>query len=286
MRRGLLVVLLLLLSVLGANAQTLDKAWEATGFANPESVVWDGERKVLYVSNVNGKPDDKDGNGYISKLSAEGKVLAKKWLVGLDGPKGMAVREGRLYIADIDRLVEVDTATAKQVRSYPAVTAKFLNDVTIDEAGAVYVSDLLGDAIWRLVEGHFEKWLADPRLQSPNGLTAQRGAVVVASWGPRSGQGLGTKTPGRLKTVSLADKTIRDISAEIGNLDGVEADGRGGFLVSDYVQGVVYRVDHAGQAKPILKLSEGAADFCTIPGRKLLLMPMMNDGKVTAYRLP
>jgi len=286
MRRGLLVVFLLLASTLGASAQTLDKAWEATGFANPESVLWDGERKVLYVSNVNGLPEDKDGNGYISKLAADGRVLAEKWLGGLDGPKGMAVAKGRLYIADIDRLVVVDTATAKLVKSYPAADAKFLNDVTIDDNGAVYVSDLLGNAIWRLDQGRFEKWLADPRLQSPNGLTAERGRLVVAAWGPRSGEGLGTKTPGRLKAVSLADKAIQDISSDIGNLAGVEADGRGGYLVSDYVQGVVYRVNRAGQPKPILKLSQGSADICTIPEQRLLLVPMMMDGKVAAYRLP
>ena len=285
MRRGYLVVFLLLLSTLGASAQTLEKAWEATGFANPESVVWDGERKVLYVSNVNGMPEDKDGNGYISKLSADGRVLAEKWLGGLDGPKGMAVGNGRLYVADIDRLVVIDTATAKLIKSYPAVDAKFLNDVTLDDKGAVYVSDLLGDAIWRLADGNFEKWLVDPRLQSPNGLAAEHGRLVVASWGPRNGEGLGTKTPGRLKAVALDDKAIRDISPDIGNLAGVAADGRG-YLVSDYVQGMVYRVNRDGIPKPILKLSQGSADICIIPEQKLLLVPMMMDGKVAAYRLP
>ena len=68
-------------------------------------------------------------------------------------------------------------------------------------------------------------------------------------------------------------------------LAGVAADGRG-YLVSDYVQGMVYRVNRDGIPKPILKLSQGSADICIIPEQKLLLVPMMMDGKVAAYRLP
>jgi len=286
MKRLVMAALFLAASALPTVAQSLEKAWEATGFANPESVVWDADRKVIYVSNVNGADSDKDGNGYISTLSADGRLLAGKWLAGLDGPKGMAVHKGRLYIADIDRLVVVDTATARLVKTYPAADARFLGDVTVDDRGIVYVSDMRGDAIWRLAEGHFDKWLADSQLQSPNGLKAERERLVVASWGPLTGEGLGVKSPGRLKVVSLKDRLIRDLSPDLGNLAGVEADGRGGYLVSDYVKGLVFSVDRAGNPKAILKLSQGSADIGTIPERKLLLVPMMMDGKVAAYRLP
>jgi DNA-binding beta-propeller fold protein YncE len=284
--RWLGVVLALVLAVTAgpASAAPPEKAWETAGFANPASVVWDPERRVLYVSNVNGTPADKDGNGSISKLSADGKVMARTWVTGLDGPKGMAVAKGRLYVADIDRLVVIDTATGKIIKTYPAAEAKFLGDVSVDEGGIAYVSDLQGDSIWRLADGHFEKWLTDPALQSPNGVKAERDRLVVASWGAPVEGGI-AKAPGTLKAVAYADRVIRDISSPLGNLGGVESDGRGGYLVSDYTKGLVFRVDRAGRAKVALKLSQGSADIGTIPEQHLVLVPMMIDGTVVAYRL-
>ena len=41
-----------------ATADSLSKIWEAPGFNNPESVIYDAKRKALYVSNVNGNPPE------------------------------------------------------------------------------------------------------------------------------------------------------------------------------------------------------------------------------------
>jgi DNA-binding beta-propeller fold protein YncE len=282
----LLVAAAALLFGPAASARGLAKAWEATGFANPESVLWDPAQQVLYVSNVNGAPADKDGNGYISKLSADGHVLARKWVVGLDGPKGMAVHEGRLYVADIDRLVVIDTASGKLIKTYPADGAKFLGDVAAADDGVVYVSDMLSNSLWRLVDGRFEQWIADPALEAPNGLLAEHGRLVVATWG-RTGAGVaGADTvAGSLKAVGTRDQSIRTLAPGLGSLAGVEPDGDGGYLVSDYVKGVVLQVARGGRVHTILTLSQGSADIGTIPAQHLLLVPMMMDGTVAAYRL-
>lgn len=286
MKKIILATALALAAVAPANAQSLEKAWESKGFANPESVLWDNAAKAIYVSNINGTPTDKDGNGYLSKLSPDGKVLADKWVTGLDAPKGMAVSRGKLYVSDIDRLVAVDVKTGKVTKTYAAAGAKFLNDVAIDEEGAVYVSDMLDNAIWRLKSGKFEKWLSDPALEAPNGLKAERGRLVVAAWGPMTGDGFKTSKPGMLKAVSIADGMVRDIGPGFGNLDGLEPDGKGGFLVSDWLNGGVFRTDRQGRARRLLSLDQGSADIGIIPEQKLLLVPMMMHARVVAYRLP
>lgn len=261
------------------------KVWETSGFANPESVLWDGARKVLYVSNVNGAPPEKDGNGYISKLNAEGKVVVEKWVTGLDAPKGMALYKGRLYVSDIDRLVIIDTASGKVTKTYPAPGAKFLNDVTVDDKGVVYVSDMVANVIWALSGGKFEQWLADAQLENPNGLKAEAGRLLVASWGPMTGNGFDTSKPGALKAVTLPDKMIRDLTAGFGNLDGVEPDGMGGYVVSDWIHGGAFNVSRQGKVVKLLSLGQGSADISTLPEHKLLLVPMMMDGRVAAYKL-
>lgn len=280
--RLLAAVLLLCALCLPAGARAAAAVWVATGFDNPESVLWDRQRQAIYVSNVNGAAPDKDGNGYISRLSADGRILTRKWVTGLDGPKGMAVYKGRLYVADIDRLVVVDTATGHVVETYPAPGAKVLNDVSANADGVIWVTDVQDDALWRLAEGRFEKWLADPALQAPDGLEAQADRLIVASWG---GMGDGNRFPGGLKAVSLTDKSIRDIAPAIGNLAGLESDGHGGWLVSDYVQGTVFHVTPAGRVSVLLHLGKGSANIGLLPERHLLLVPMMMDGRVAAWRL-
>jgi sugar lactone lactonase YvrE len=268
-----------------AVAADLVKAWETDGFAQPESILWDAGGKVIYVSNVNGNPPEKDGNGYISKLNADGKVVVEKWVIGLDAPKGMALAKGRLYVSDIDRLVVVDTASAKVIKTYSAAGAKFLNDVAIDDKGNVYVSDMLDNAIWRLNGGKFDKWLADSQLENPNGLKAEQNRLVVASWGPMTGNGFATSKPGALKAITT-DGMIRDLTSGFGHLDGLEPDGKGGYLVSDWMTGGVFSVSRQGKVAKLIPLGRGSADIGTIPEQKLLLVPMMMDGKVVAYRLP
>ena len=114
--------------------------WSLDGFMNPESVYADGGS--YYVSNVNGGPLDKDGNGFISKVSGDGKMTTLKWIEGMNAPKGMVMNGGKLYVSDIDDLIEIDAAAGKITATYPAEGAVFLNDTAVDEAGNVYVSDI------------------------------------------------------------------------------------------------------------------------------------------------
>src|SRR5690242_8332725 len=74
----------------------------------PESVLYDPMADVYLVSNINGSPVEKDNNGYISRVSPDGKVLTAKWIAGgvngvkLDAPKGTALRGDTLFVSDID----------------------------------------------------------------------------------------------------------------------------------------------------------------------------------------
>ncbi len=93
----------------GACAQQPVVLWETTGLKTPELALPVPAEGFAYVSNVAGKPTDKDGNGFISKVSlADGKIIALEWAKGLDAPKGLALAGGKLYASDIDKLVEID----------------------------------------------------------------------------------------------------------------------------------------------------------------------------------
>src|SRR5688572_30735368 len=105
-----LLTLVLSLGVLSMSAQTLTAKWttEAT-LRVPESVLLDSKNNVLYVSSIDGSPDAKDGNGFISQVALDGKVKNLKWATGLDAPKGMGLYKDNLYVADVTRLITIST---------------------------------------------------------------------------------------------------------------------------------------------------------------------------------
>ncbi|OAD19493.1 periplasmic ATP/GTP-binding protein [Candidatus Thiomargarita nelsonii] len=263
---------------------TFSLAWTlSNGLAQPESVVYDAKHSRLYVSNVQDHPTKKDGKGYISIVSLEGKLLEKEWVNGLNAPKGMAIVGDTLYVSDIDALVAIDISKGEVVERYEVADAKFLNDVTADKDGNVYISDMFTNTIHCLCNGKFETWLHDVELMSPNGLFAEEDHLVVGSWGFPTG-GFATTTAGHLKAVTYADKKITSLGEDIpvGNLDGVESDGAGGYYVTDWMAGKLFYFDADGNAQELMQLNQGAADHTYLANRNLLLIPMMKDNQLKA----
>lgn len=268
-----------------AHGENLQLQWQTSGLKNPESVVYDKQREQLYVSNVNGKPTEKDGNGSIALVSLDGEIEALDWVTGLDAPKGLAIHDDKLYVADIDTLVVIDIASGSISERYNVSDARFLNDVTAATNGDIYVSDMMLNRIHRLRNGKFSIWLEDPALENPNGLLAQDARLVVGAWGVMT-DGFATETPGHLKAVSYNNKRVTSIGngKPVGNLDGVEADADGDFYVTDWMAGSLLHINANGSARKLLDLNQGSADLEYIPALDLLLIPMMNDNKLLAYR--
>lgn len=260
--------------------------WETKGLAQPESVVEDPATGVIYVSNINGAVMQKDGNGFISRLTADGKMLERQWVKGLNSPTGLALHDRTLYAADVDQLIEINAASGEILKRYDAKGAVFLNDVVVDDDGTVYVSDTPMNTIWRLKDGSFELWLANDALNGPNGLFIQGKTLIVASLGKVQSQGQ-KKELGTLLAVSLDDQKVSKVGKGelIGNLDGLQAIQPGVYLVTDWAQGALYRVDAKGKVDELIDLNQGSADLSYLPGKKMLLIPMMLDNSLVAYRL-
>ena len=273
----------LMFSAVAAEPQ---KLWEASGFKQPESAVFDRAAGAIYVSNVNGEAMKKDGNGFISKLGPDGKVVALEWVKGLDSPTGLALANGKLYAADVDRIAEIDIAKGEVIQRYDAPGSKFLNDLTADKSGRIYASDMVANSIWVLEGGKLSLLMQDDTLDNPNGLLAEDGRIVVASWG-KMAPDFSTKVPGHMKSVDLATKKVSALgdTTPAGNFDGVEPDGKGGYLVTDWVSGGLFQVTKDGKPTRLLPLAKGSADLGVGPDG-IIMIPMMMDGTVVAYKAP
>jgi len=268
-------------------ADTLSLKWTLQqGLDKPESVVYDAARDRLYVSNVQGNPPEKDGKGYIATVSLDGKLLEKEWLKDLNAPKGMAIVGDKLYVSDVDALVEIDIPTAKIAQRYEAKGAKFLNDVSADTQKNIYVSDMFDDKIYCLCDGKFTMWLSSVKLSAPNGLLAEPDRLIVGSWG-KIKEGFSTEVPGYLQAVDYKTKKVSPLGSDkpVGNLDGVESDGKDGYYVTDWMAGKLFHFDAKGEATELLKLKQGSADNLHLAKQHLLLIPMMLDNELKAFEL-
>lgn len=146
----------------------LVKLWETdTVMTTCESVLYDGAGNRLFVSNINGKPLDKNGEGFISILNLDGSIKNLKWTTGLNAPKGMGIFEGHLYVTDIDRVVAIDLGTGEVAKEFTPEKAEFLNDITTSE-NAVYISDMGLGLIHKIEDGELST-IAEG-VESINGL--------------------------------------------------------------------------------------------------------------------
>lgn len=268
----------------------LEIAWESEKvFELPESVIFDSKNDVLYVSNIVNHPFKKDESGYISKLGLDGKVLELKWISSLNAPKGLTISNDKLYIADVDELVEVDLETSKVTNKYKGVGAVCFNDVTSDKYGNIYVGDTYTDSIYRLNQfNQLPLWLNSPNL-APNGIHIDddKSKMIVGSWGSVM-EGWGTpEKSGNLKVIDLNTKKVKDLGSNkpIGNLDGVEPDGEGAYYVTDWSAGTLMNVKKNGRSKVVSTLAKGAADHEVILDKDLILVPVMTEGKVVALKI-
>ena len=265
----------------------IQKIWETPAqLKTPESVLYEPTENVLFVSNIDGKPDEKDGQGFISKVSPiNGTVIELNWVTGLNAPKGMAVisDSSKLYVSDITDLVEIDIVNGQITNRYSAPGSAFLNDVVSDGQGNIYVSDSGTNATYKFDSSNIPSlqiWLQNTELNSPNGLYVDNSTnkLVVASLG------------GSLRLVDLANKTISDLGEQvpIGSLDGIEADtSENLYYVTDWAAGKVYAINSDGtDYKTLIDLQkQGTADLEFIADKRMVIVPLMQDNKLVAYRI-
>jgi hypothetical protein len=283
MKRALVAVLPLLAAC--ASAPVVPGGWTAAGFEAPESACVDIAAGAIFVSNVSGQPGEKDGKGWISKLDLAGNVQSAKWVQGFNAPKGLRSLGGKLWVADIDEVASIDIPTAKIDRRIKIEGAKFLNDVAVGLDGTVYVSDMALSRIYAIKDESVAIFADGPELEHPNGLLVEGGSLVVGGWG-KPEPDFSTKLPGRLYRLDLTSKKKTLITPEpTGNLDGVESDGKGGYIVSDWISGKIYRIAADGATRVVAQHGKGAADLAYVPASRVLILPHMMDGKVGAYVL-
>lgn len=270
-----------------ADADTVEPATLSDGFATPESVLYDPDDDVYYVSNISGQPLEADGDGYISRISAADHEVEQKWIDGsdedidLNAPKGMALVGGELWVTDIDQVRRFDKTSGRATGSITVEGATFLNDLTAGPDGAAYVSDsgmkagaggfepTGTDAVYRISrEGEVESIASGSELSGPNGLFVSDDDVWVVTFGSN-------------ELYRLADGEKTDVvTLPAGSLDGIAEAADGELLISSWEGSAVYKGPASGPFEPVVEEMTSPADIGIDSRRNLLLIPIFEEDRV------
>lgn len=268
------------------------------GFASPESVVTLSGRH--FVSNMGAgiKPTEKDGDGFISEIDDSGRVVDLHAFPKQDGgtlnaPKGLAIVDGRILVADIDRVVGFDIAThsltfeAVLTGSGPAL----LNDIAVEGDRSLIVTDTLRNAVYRLDLGSRTFATIATDIGGANGIALDRDrhlAYVVCVGADFSG--------GNVFRIALdGSEPVAMWQSPHGILDGVAVLPSGDLLVSDWgatdhpADGTITEYTADGRLVRQIETAaamHGPADFSYDAETGRLWVPLMIDSRVVAVDFP
>lgn len=246
------------------------------GFSHPESVILDEKNEVFYVSNIG---DEEENDGFISRIGVDGEELDLKWITNLNDPKGLLLYEDRLWVTDVTHLVIMDVKTAQIIVRIPVEGAKSLNDITVDDQGVIFISDMGKSSIFKRDDrGEIIEWLDSEALDNPNGLLAVENSIFVAAWGDSKN--------GNLLKVNLDTKNIEQITTSgLGNLDGIQQNEEEEFYVSAWDTGTIYKINKQGKIQEMFTSEKSSGDILFYRKENQLILPMNHQNEVWWYQI-
>ena len=252
-------------------------AFEVQGLKTPESFIADPSTGNYFISNINGGgPGGKDDDGFITKLDKDGKVINLAFVDGknkdiiLNAPKGLDIIGNVIYVSDIDFVRGFDKETGKLLHDldFKAFNPSSLNDLTHDSQGNLYVSDWIGNFIFKIETRNNHKVSVVAKgntLGGPNGLNIhpKTNKLINVTW--ETGKVQEIDSSGSIK-ILVEDKRFK-------TLDGIDFDNNGNMFVSSFTGGEVYKITPDLKVDVFLKGLTSPADINIDKKNNLLLIP-------------
>ncbi|TQR60874.1 ATP-binding protein [Campylobacter troglodytis] len=259
------------------------------GFSSPESVFVG--KDFIFVSNIGVKPEvlAKDGDGFISKLDKNGKMIEQKFASLLNAPKGMFELNGNLYVLDIDTLVGFNVKNGKKVFELEIKGSVFLNGIVALDSTTLLISDTSTGSIYSLdLQSKTYKEFVRLDLAKFGGgngmlLDPKKDTLYVACYHPDG------KSGGVVLSIDIKSKKITTIYDKKGAYDGIVFAKNGDLLVSDWGEGLngkILRLNKNTKGATALELlaMKGPADMFS--DGNTLYVPKMLENEVVILPLP
>lgn len=251
---------------------SLSPRWQVTeGLAQPEGVARarDGS---LFISNVAGSDTAVDGNGWITKLSPDGEVVAARWTEGLNAPKGMVAHDGVLYVADINTVRLFDLETGGTFTEITVEGSEDLNDMTVWR-GTVFVSDSKLDRVYQVTDNGALIWAEGESIDGVVGILGDGHRMLLTT--EANGDLIEATSPGEFTILASGMKNAHGL----GHVPG------GGYMVSSD-PGEIFFISDDGEIVSLLntRADNIQQNDLSVFG-DLVVVPNKEPGTVTAWSI-
>lgn len=262
---------------------TTNIAGTATGFSGPEAVRYDPDQDIYFVSNFNGDGNDRDENGFISKISPDGTIEEMEFITGtsehpLHAPRGMYITGDTLWTCDVDGVHGFDRNSGEQVTfiDFTSFEPGFLNDIAAGPDGTLYVTDTVNPRLFSI--SNSEVSLAVVSIpHAPNGVTLdeEEERVILAPWNEAR-----TFYAWNPATSELEEARTLDAG---GNFDGIEIV-EGSWVIASQVDSSLHI---SGENSGIAVKTRGKpADIGIDTQRQRVAVPYIDLNRVDIWDLP
>ena len=273
-----------------ATVQTIANA----GFNEPENLVYDAASDVYLVSNIVGDPATRDNNGFISRVSPDGRVLTLKWIAGgvngavLDAPKGLAIRGDTLAVADVGAVHLFNRRTGAPIATH-ALPGLVMNDVAWGADGSLWITDTGPDrsktpvdtskdmdAIWRITpDGQVHAVARGLALERPDGVLLDNGGALVSTFGAN-----------RIEQVDVTGRRGQSTVLTLpgGRVDGLRRLPDGAMVVTSWDSKTVWRASPGDSLRVLLRDVTSPAGVAVDTKRARLAVTSMQGNAM--YLLP
>ena len=242
--------------------------------SNPESIVYDEVGQRYLISNhATGSIVEMDSTGSRQVFNSD-----------QNSCRGLYLRENTLYAACNAGVAVIDLATGATTTTITVSGSQFLNDITADSTGILYVSDSSGNRIYKINPATEQVTsFVSAGLSSPNGLLydAPGNRLLVCSFRNHS----------PIQAVALDDSTVTTVvETTLSDLDGLTRDGLGRVYVSSFSGNAVFRFDasfstapemvsqgHNGPADIFFNVIDNVLAVPNFVGHTVELIPMAVD---------
>ena len=246
-------------------------------FRFAESCTFDPERNLILAMNAGVSEDMQPNDGYVSLINPDGSVHTAKWIgndrngLTLNHPLGSAIRNGVLYVADMDHVRTFDLASGQPLEAFSVAEAgaSMLNGIGVTEDGTIYASNTRDpQRVYRITaDGDASVFIDGSPLMAPNGVAIDNdGNIVVINIGNN-----------HVMTFAPSGELLQtEYAVEAGN-DGVIVTEDGTKYVSSVRFGSISRIRPGEEAEVIAQGIPSAASICYDSVQNQIIIPMNNN---------
>jgi hypothetical protein len=272
-----------------------------TGLTRPNSAYYHQHSDSIFVSNYSGGRFNKDGKGYVTRIAANGKVLAEKWATGLNAPKGISSIGSIIWVVDIDAVLgfELGADGARLQSGVRIEGAWSLNDIATTPDGTIFVSESWRTSapsdrparIYMIKNGQASIFIeGDDAGSLPVALVVDGGRLIVGTVGRETKNRAG----GQVLAFDLKTRarTVIATSSAVGQIQGIAPAEPGAYFVSDALSRKLFHVAPNGKVTMVVAFEHGGADIGVRPAADqraevgtTIFVPFSSANSVSAYDL-